>query len=147
MVSSESYSSSLNALRQSEDSANKASSDTDLSASLSSTRGGSGSATPAAIQSDDPSRFENAKQRKTTLLEGIKKFNFKPKRVRPILVFGEGPIIRADYRLAQGIAFLIDTGFIKNHEPKEIAGFLLNADGLDKAQIGEYLGEGFAGIS
>lgn len=30
---------------------------------------------------DDPSRFENAKQRKTTLLEGIKKFNFKPKRV------------------------------------------------------------------
>lgn len=31
--------------------------------------------------SDDPSRFESAKQKKTTLLEGIKKFNFKPKRV------------------------------------------------------------------
>ena len=31
---------------------------------------------------DDPGRFENAKQRKTTLLDGIKKFNFKPKRVR-----------------------------------------------------------------
>jgi len=30
---------------------------------------------------DDPSRFESAKQKKTTLLEGIKKFNFKPKRV------------------------------------------------------------------
>lgn len=30
---------------------------------------------------DDPGRFESAKQRKTTLLEGIKKFNFKPKRV------------------------------------------------------------------
>jgi brefeldin A-inhibited guanine nucleotide-exchange protein len=30
---------------------------------------------------DDPSRFENAKQRKTALLEGIRKFNFKPKRV------------------------------------------------------------------
>ncbi|KAF8918488.1 hypothetical protein CPB85DRAFT_1430659 [Mucidula mucida] len=29
---------------------------------------------------DDPGRFESAKQRKTTLLEGIKKFNFKPKR-------------------------------------------------------------------
>jgi len=29
---------------------------------------------------DDPSRFESAKQKKTTLLEGIKKFNFKPKR-------------------------------------------------------------------
>jgi brefeldin A-inhibited guanine nucleotide-exchange protein len=30
---------------------------------------------------DDPSRFESAKQKKTSLLEGIKKFNFKPKRV------------------------------------------------------------------
>ncbi|GAA5850525.1 hypothetical protein JCM8547_001904 [Rhodosporidiobolus lusitaniae] len=70
---------------------------------------------------DDPSRFESAKLRKTTLLEGIKKFNFKPKR---------------------GIAFLIETGFIRSEEPKDIARFLLHADGLDKAQIGEYLGEG-----
>lgn len=31
---------------------------------------------------DDPSKFESAKQKKTTLMEGIKKFNFKPKRVR-----------------------------------------------------------------
>ena len=38
-------------------------------------------ATPDYTASDDPSRFESAKQRKTTLLEGIKKFNFKPKRV------------------------------------------------------------------
>lgn len=30
---------------------------------------------------DDPGRFESAKQKKTTLLEGIRKFNFKPKRV------------------------------------------------------------------
>ena len=30
---------------------------------------------------DDPSKFESAKQKKTTFLEGIKKFNFKPKRV------------------------------------------------------------------
>ncbi len=30
---------------------------------------------------DDPSKFESAKQKKTTLLEGIKKFNFKPKKV------------------------------------------------------------------
>lgn len=37
-------------------------------------------ATPDLV--DDPMRFENAKQKKTTLLEGIKKFNFKPKRVR-----------------------------------------------------------------
>lgn len=35
--------------------------------------------TPDAV--DDPTRFENAKQKKTTLLEGIRKFNFKPKRV------------------------------------------------------------------
>lgn len=32
---------------------------------------------------DDPGRFESAKQKKTTLLEGIKKFNFKAKRVCP----------------------------------------------------------------
>lgn len=42
----------------------------------------------------------------------------------------------------QGIAFLIETGFIRTREPKDIARFLLHADGLDKAQIGEYLGEG-----
>jgi brefeldin A-inhibited guanine nucleotide-exchange protein len=30
---------------------------------------------------DDPSRFESAKQKKTLLTEGIKKFNFKPKKV------------------------------------------------------------------
>ena len=42
-------------------------------------------ATPDYTAADDPSRFESAKQRKTTLLEGIKKFNFKPKRVGDIL--------------------------------------------------------------
>ncbi|GAA5940878.1 Arf family guanine nucleotide exchange factor SEC7 [Sporobolomyces koalae] len=86
-------------------------------------RNTSGTNTPDVVPSDDPSRFENAKQRKTTLLEGIKKFNFKPKR---------------------GVAFLIETGFIRSKEPKDIARFLLNADGLDKAQIGEFLGEGDA---
>lgn len=75
--------------------------------------------TPEAL--DDPSRFENAKARKTTLLEGIRKFNFKPKR---------------------GIEFLIQNGFIRSSEPREIARFLLFADGLNKAQIGEFLGEG-----
>jgi brefeldin A-inhibited guanine nucleotide-exchange protein len=34
---------------------------------------------------DDPSRFESARQKKTTLLEGIKKFNSKPKHVREYL--------------------------------------------------------------
>ncbi|KAG7096991.1 hypothetical protein E1B28_004386 [Marasmius oreades] len=70
---------------------------------------------------DDPSRFESAKQKKTALLEGIKKFNFKPKR---------------------GIQFLIETGFIPSKSPQDIAKFLLNTDGLGKAMIGEYLGEG-----
>lgn len=37
--------------------------------------------TPDITVTDDPGRFESAKQKKTTLLEGIKKFNFKPKRV------------------------------------------------------------------
>lgn len=36
---------------------------------------------PTPDLSDDPSKFESAKQKKTTLLEGLKKFNFKPKRV------------------------------------------------------------------
>ncbi|KAK0453821.1 hypothetical protein EV421DRAFT_1766756 [Armillaria borealis] len=70
---------------------------------------------------DDPTKFESAKQKKTTLLEGIKKFNFKPKR---------------------GVQFLIETGFIPNKDPRDIASFLLNTDGLSKAMIGEYLGEG-----
>ncbi|PWZ00412.1 putative SEC7-component of non-clathrin vesicle coat [Testicularia cyperi] len=70
---------------------------------------------------DDPSRFENAKLRKTTLLEGIRKFNFKPKR---------------------GIEDLTKNGFIRSSDPQDVARFLLYADGLNKAQIGEYLGEG-----
>lgn len=49
----------------------------DRSNSLRSLRGGA--STPDLT--DDPGRFETAKQRKTTLLEGIRKFNFKPKRV------------------------------------------------------------------
>ncbi|KAG8926398.1 guanine nucleotide exchange protein for ADP-robosylation factor [Tulasnella sp. 418] len=70
---------------------------------------------------DDPGKFETAKQRKTTLLEGIRKFNFKPKK---------------------GIQFLIDTGFIPRKDAKSIAKFLMETDGLNKTMIGEYLGEG-----
>ncbi|KAJ3538200.1 hypothetical protein NM688_g6554 [Phlebia brevispora] len=77
-------------------------------------------ATPDPL-ADDPSRFESAKQRKTTLLEGIKKFNFKPKR---------------------GIKFFLESGFIPSPAPQDIARFLLDTDGLSKAMIGEYLGEG-----
>ena len=41
---------------------------------------------------DDPSRFESAKQKKTTLLEGIKKFNFKHKRVSVSMLHPDHPI-------------------------------------------------------
>ncbi|OCH90953.1 hypothetical protein OBBRIDRAFT_887302 [Obba rivulosa] len=76
---------------------------------------------PTPDVADDPSKFESAKQRKTTLLEGIKKFNTKPKR---------------------GIQFFIETGFIPSNSAQDIAKFLLETDGLSKTMIGEYLGEG-----
>jgi brefeldin A-inhibited guanine nucleotide-exchange protein len=70
---------------------------------------------------DDPQEFENLKLRKTALQEGIRQFNFKPKK---------------------GINHLIKEGFIKEHTPAAIAKFVLEQPGLDKAQIGEYLGDG-----
>lgn len=73
------------------------------------------------VGDDDVGRFESAKQRKTTLQEGIKRFNFKPKR---------------------GIEFLVENGFIRSKTPTDVARFLLGNDGLSKAMIGEYLGEG-----
>ena len=97
-------------------------------------------ATPDIV--DDPTRFESAKQKKTTLLEGIKKFNYKPKRVsssnyqRSVLLSHTN----------QGVEFLIETGFIKSKAPQDVAEFLLNTDGLSKAMIGEYLGEGYVGF-
>ncbi|ODN81723.1 hypothetical protein L202_02117 [Cryptococcus amylolentus CBS 6039] len=80
----------------------------------------SGQNTPD-LGEDDVNRFESAKQRKTNLLEGIKKFNFKPKR---------------------GIAYLVEQGFIRSNAPNDIARFLHGNEGLNKAMIGEYLGEG-----
>ncbi|KZW03822.1 hypothetical protein EXIGLDRAFT_743524 [Exidia glandulosa HHB12029] len=70
---------------------------------------------------DDPTRFESAKQLKTTMMEGIRKFNSKPKK---------------------GIEFFIDVGFIPTNSAQDIAKFLLETDGLSKAAIGEYMGEG-----
>jgi brefeldin A-inhibited guanine nucleotide-exchange protein len=37
----------------------------------------------------------------------------------------------------------VEAGFIPSKEPQDVAKFLLNADGLSKAMIGEYLGEGY----
>ena len=70
---------------------------------------------------DDPTQFEKQKLRKTALLNGIRQFNFKPKR---------------------GIKALLQDGFIKSDSPEDIAAFLLQNELLDKAMIGEYLGEG-----
>ncbi|TXT13291.1 hypothetical protein VHUM_00658 [Vanrija humicola] len=81
----------------------------------------SGVATPAEGAEDDVAKLETAKQRKTMLLDGIKKFNFKPKR---------------------GIEYLLQNGFIRSRTPEDIARFLLQNDALSKAMIGEYLGEG-----
>lgn len=70
---------------------------------------------------DDPQQLEKAKQRKTAFTNGIRQFNFKPKR---------------------GIKTLLSDGFIRSDAPEDIAAFILQNDRLDKAMLGEYLGEG-----
>ncbi|KAI1759799.1 Sec7-domain-containing protein [Hypoxylon sp. FL1150] len=72
---------------------------------------------------DDPAQLEKEKARKTALANAIRQFNFKPKK---------------------GIKLLLQEGFIASDTPEDIAKFLLSDDRLDKAQIGEYLGEGDA---
>ena len=73
------------------------------------------------IMEDDPDKLEKEKARKTALMNAVRQFNFKPKK---------------------GIKLLLRDGFIPNDSPKEIAHFLLREEKLDKAQIGEFLGEG-----
>ena len=70
---------------------------------------------------DDPMQLEKAKLRKTALNNGIRQFNFKPKR---------------------GIKTLVADGFISSDSPEDIAAFITQTETLDKAMIGEYLGEG-----
>lgn len=72
---------------------------------------------------DDPEHLEKEKARKTALDHAIRAFNFKPKR---------------------GMKLLLEGGFIPSDSPRDIARFLLTEDRLDKAQIGEYMGEGDA---
>lgn len=85
------------------------------------------SATPAVVEdspgkgNDTPSVFEQSKQRKQMQKEAIELFNFKPKR---------------------GITRLLSTGLVASKAPKDIAKFLLHAEGIDKKQLGEFLGEG-----
>ncbi|TLD03168.1 uncharacterized protein PgNI_12398 [Pyricularia grisea] len=70
---------------------------------------------------DDPEHLEKEKARKTAMTNAIKVFNFKPKK---------------------GIALLLKDGFIASDRPEDIAKFLIQEERLDKAQLGEYLGEG-----
>ncbi|KAI9357006.1 hypothetical protein DFJ73DRAFT_953328 [Zopfochytrium polystomum] len=70
---------------------------------------------------DDPTQFQNLKHRKQVILEGVTRFNQKPKK---------------------GIQYILDAGCVFGRTPKEIAQFLQNTDGLDKTMIGEFLGEG-----
>ena len=74
-----------------------------------------------AVADDDPSQIEKVKQKKIALVNGIQQFNFKPKR---------------------GVKIFLEEGFIRSNSPEDIASFLLHNDRLDKAMLGEYLGEG-----
>jgi len=79
----------------------------------------SGTVTPLA--EDDYSELEKAKQKKTALTNAVRQFNYKPKR---------------------GLKTLIKDGFIASDSPEDIARFLLDNEALDKAALGEFLGEG-----
>ncbi|OQD80700.1 hypothetical protein PENANT_c033G07867 [Penicillium antarcticum] len=81
--------------------------------------GGTGRSTP--LPEDDPNQIEKVKQRKIALTNAIQQFNFKPKR---------------------GIKAFLQEGFIRSESPEDIAGFMLRNDRIDKAMLGEYLGEG-----
>lgn len=71
-------------------------------------------------QGNDVTKFESMKMKKQTILQGIKLFNTKPKK---------------------GFQFLIEKKCIDSREPDDVAHFLLNTEGLNKAMIGEFLGE------
>ncbi|KAJ2994510.1 guanine nucleotide exchange protein for ADP-robosylation factor [Globomyces sp. JEL0801] len=73
------------------------------------------------LKEDDPLAIGNLKLRKQQIIEGIKKFNAKPKK---------------------GIQYLLDNGCIPARTPRDIAHFLISTEGLSKQQIGDFLGEG-----
>lgn len=75
---------------------------------------------PAAREEGDDVDFEAMFHRKHEVHEGVVKFNMKPKR---------------------GIKYLKDVCGLEDN-PKAIAKFLLETEGLDKRAVGDYLGEG-----
>ncbi|KAI7868634.1 hypothetical protein BDF14DRAFT_1995182 [Spinellus fusiger] len=76
---------------------------------------------PMTLRMDDPEQFENLKHRKQLLQDGIRLFNWKPKK---------------------GMQLLAKHGFLDISDPISKGKFLLHTEGLSKAFIGEYLGEG-----
>lgn len=74
---------------------------------------------PEEEEISETNQFDTVKQRKTAFIEGIKLFNYSPKK---------------------GIAYLDSKGFLKKSDPQSIANFILESDSLDKTQVGEYLG-------
>jgi brefeldin A-inhibited guanine nucleotide-exchange protein len=85
--------------------------------------GGFGSETGVStpVTEDDPNEVEKIRLRKSAMNDAVRQFNFKPKR---------------------GIKALQAAGFIRGNDPHEIAKFLSSNEKLDKAMLGEYLGEG-----
>ncbi|KAH3666507.1 hypothetical protein OGAPHI_003503 [Ogataea philodendri] len=82
------------------------------------------SASETATSANDEtsaSQFENIKQRKNAFLDSVRLFNYNPKK---------------------GLKILLENGFIPSDSPLDIAKFLLETETLDKAAIGEFLGEG-----
>ncbi|KAG9290332.1 hypothetical protein G9A89_007063 [Geosiphon pyriformis] len=69
---------------------------------------------------DHPAQFQEITSRKQTLQAGIRLFNTKPQK---------------------GLEFLINNSLCKNNT-NDIVNFLATTPGLNKAAIGEYLGEG-----
>ncbi|KAI8145649.1 hypothetical protein BJV82DRAFT_534870 [Fennellomyces sp. T-0311] len=82
------------------------------------TNGNGGASTSPPL--DDPEQFENLKHRKQILQEGVRQFNWKPKK---------------------GLQLLAHNGFLDMADHQSIARFLLSTEGLSKTVIGEYLGE------
>ncbi|KAF9913913.1 Protein transport protein sec71 [Lobosporangium transversale] len=77
-----------------------------------------GSADP--LGDDHPAEFEEIMTRKQLFLKGVRLFNTKP---------------------LKGIDFLLKQGFVQD-DHQSIVNYLMNTPSLDKAAIGEYIGDG-----
>ncbi|KAF9205281.1 Brefeldin A-inhibited guanine nucleotide-exchange protein 2 [Podila verticillata] len=73
-----------------------------------------------SLGDDHPAEFEEIMTRKQLFLKGVRLFNTKP---------------------IKGVDFLIKQGFIKD-DLAAIAAYLMTTPSLDKAAIGEYIGDG-----